>query len=135
MRSRRIIPVTILAMIAPLGIATLALAHIQALTIDRQVDLFVNNSVAHVTGLIQCTATEDASISVTILQTHGRELTLGSGFTNLVCDGMVQSWEVLAPVTSGSYQSGPATAVAQANTFGADGSDNQSVTAPVHLHK
>jgi hypothetical protein len=121
--------------IAAVGIATQALADISALTIDRQADLLMDGTVVHVTGLAQCTAGESASLSVSIVQSQGRLLNTGTGFTTFDCDGTVQAWEVLVSAVAGSYQNGPATAIVSMSSSGEDDTDFRTVSLTIHLHK
>ena len=128
--------------IALLGIATLALAHVGSLTIERRADVEAEDgTVVHVTGLAQCTAGEDANIFVNIIQSQGRLFNNGSGSSTFVCDGTVQAWGVLVSSAIGSYQNGPASAIATLSTFGSDDSDDghefdsQQVSRTIQLHK
>src|SRR4029453_13238170 len=109
--------------IAAVGIATQALADISALTIDRQADLLMDGTVVHVTGLAQGTGGEAAGLSVSIVQSQGRLLNTGTGFTTFDCDGTVQAWEVLVSAVAGSYQNGPATAIVSMSSSGEDDTD------------
>ncbi len=110
-----------------------ALAFIDAITVDRNVQLSLNRTVAQVSGLIQCTAGDTAFVDVTIFQSKGKGLQAGSGNTTVTCDGTVQAWSVLAPILFGtSYSPGPATLVVSA--FDATDGDSQTVSTTGHLH-
>jgi len=53
----------------------------------------------------------------------------------LTCDSTVQAWEVLVSAFAGSYQNGPATAIATMSATGPGGTDNQSVSRDIQLHQ
>ncbi len=109
-----------------------AFALISAVTVDKEAELSVGRTVATVTGLVQCTAGDDVNISVTLVQTHGRELISGFGNAQLTCTGGADPWTVLVPTTPvQSWQPGQATVIVGAVDL--TDSDTQSIRTTIHL--
>ena len=96
-----------------------ASADIVSLAIDQNANLLAGRTQATLTGTIECTATESASITVHIYQPTGRLLNIGIGTLTVpvTCTGGSDVWTIDVSAIPGlNFKPGPATAVASAST-------------------
>jgi len=132
---RRMVGAALCSLLAVLLLGgTTAFASVDGLTVDRTVELTLENTVVIVTGLVQCTAGDDMHISASVLQVQGRGLVSAFGSTTLTCSGSADVWTILVTaIPVDSFKSGPAEAAVTAfdNTDG----DFQSVRTRIHLKK
>jgi hypothetical protein len=96
-------------------------ADVTSLAIDQDATLLAGRTQATVTGTIECTATETASITVHIYQPTGRLLNIGIGTLTVLVTctgvGVDDVWTVDVSAIPGlKFKPGPATAVANAST-------------------
>jgi len=97
-----------------------ASADILNLTIDPDASLLAGRTQATLTGTVECTATETASITVHIYQPTGRLLNIGIGTLTVLVPctgvGVDDLWTVDVSAIPGiKFKPGPATAVATAS--------------------
>ena len=113
-----------------------AFANIQTFTIDGDATLAPGGLEVTVTGTLQCSLGESASIGVAVAQDRGQQTATASGSTQLTCDGSLQSWSIHA-ITNSGLKTGPAGARARAATFLGPPTfvltDTATATARVHL--
>jgi len=113
-----------------------AFANIQTFTIDGDATLAPGGLEVTVTGTLQCSLGESASIGVAVAQDRGQQTATASGSTQLTCDGSLQSWSIHA-ITNSGLKTGPAGARASAATFLGPPTfvltDTATATARVHL--
>src|SRR3989442_3926682 len=93
-----------------------AFANIQAFTIDGDATLAPGGLEVTVTGTLQCSLGESASIGVAVAQDRGQQTATASGSTQLTCDGSLQSWSIHA-ITNSGLKTGPAGPRARAPTL------------------
>jgi hypothetical protein len=115
----------LLAAAATLGaliFTAFALADVGAVTYDGTAALSADGRVATVTVTAVCSSSDPAqtgSASVTLLQPSGRMLALGSGSSNIACDGTTHSVDVLVPTQTTPYKKGWATVEVSVSYFDA----------------
>src|SRR5919108_3231670 len=96
-------------------IAPLAFAGMPFNTIDSVASVTDNGRHVIVTGPLECTEGERASLRVTVTQRATGAV--AEGRTLLTCTGDIQHWEVHASTQGNeTFQAGPATAVALGHT-------------------
>ncbi|MGH7766970.1 MAG: hypothetical protein ACREQP_05905, partial [Candidatus Binatia bacterium] len=86
---------------------------------DQDATLLAGRTQATVTGTIECTAAESATITVHIYQPTGRVLNIGMGTITapVTCTGGSDVWTIDVSAIPGlKFKAGPATAVANAST-------------------
>ncbi|HEY3303222.1 MAG TPA: hypothetical protein VGL70_06770 [Candidatus Binatia bacterium] len=108
--------IALVVLLATVGAAS---ADILNLTIDQDASLLAGRTQATLTGTIECTATESASITLHIYQPTGRLLNIGIGTLTVpvTCTGGSDVWTLDVFAIPGlRFKSGPATAVAEAST-------------------
>lgn len=108
--------IALVALLSTLGAAS---ADITSLTIDQDASLLAGRTQATLTGTIECTATESASITLHIYQPTGRLLNIGIGTLTVpvTCTGGSDVWTIDVSAIPGlKFKPGPATAVADAST-------------------
>jgi hypothetical protein len=121
-----------IALVGVLLIAGAAVADITSLAIDLTGDLSPDRTQATISGTVQCTATESATITVHVYQPSGRLLNIGVGTGSPVtCTGGSDIWTVQATAIPGlKFKPGPTTVVVSASTASA----TTEVGAKVNLH-
>ncbi len=89
-----------------------------ALTFNETAELSQTQTMATVTGTIQCTAGDTTDVNVMLLQPSGRQLQIGQGFIEVTCDGTVQDWMVNVTDIVTAFKPGPASIVVQTGPLG-----------------
>ena len=111
--------------------ASLALAQTSVLTIERNAALSAGGTQATVKGTLQCTVGEQFQLQVRVSQGDGQHEDFAFGFTNGVCNGGLQAWQVTADSGS-TLHTGRAVARADNFTFGV-GFSNTVVDRTIRL--
>jgi Family of unknown function (DUF6299) len=112
-----------------------ASAHVSALTIDPAGTVSRDGFRVGLTGTLNCTAGESASIDISVSQfARGQTLVSAQGFANFQCDGVEQNWAITAHSSTGFLKNGQANARARLTTF-RDGFDFKIATANVKLRR
>jgi len=108
---------------AALGVLLLtagaASADITALTIDQDASLLAGRTQATITGTVECTAAESATITLKVYQPTGRLLNIGMGTISapVTCTGGSDVWTIdISAIPGIKFKAGPATAIADAST-------------------
>jgi hypothetical protein len=120
----KLMVVGVVATLAVLAGSSSASAAATTLTADDQATIQLDGAALEVTGLVQCTAGDDAFISATVLQSKGNLVTSGGGSISFTCTGSLQPWTIEATAFIGSYKSGHGSLVV--NFF--DNTDNTSAS-------
>jgi hypothetical protein len=106
---------------------------LSGLTYNKTAPLSVSRTAATVTGSVQCDdADVTVRVSVTLVQSKGRQLIIGTGEETQLCPagGGTVFWTVTASTTQGqAYQPGSATAIVGADSA----TDGLTVSGPIKL--
>jgi hypothetical protein len=106
-----------LVMTVMLALTGTASASTSLLNLDSRAILSDTKTSGIATGSIVCTAGNEVSISVVLLQSSGKVDTAAQGFQTLTCTGAVQTFAVTTDVVLGNplLKKGPATTIFSAS--------------------
>jgi hypothetical protein len=130
---RRILRVTLVlaALLALLSVGSVAQAHTQAFSINRNATLSPGGTLITVRGTFTCTAFHDFQLFVSVTQGDGQNQDFAGGSIQGLCTGGIQTWQVTAQ--GGPFHSGRAVASVQMVTGGPDGVENFQTDAVIRL--
>ena len=98
----RLLLVALIGALAMIAGTSSASAAITSFSVNDKASLQLNNTVAVVTGFVQCTAGDTVDISSTVIQVKGQLLAEGFGDSgSITCTGSLQAWSVAVPVVIG----------------------------------
>jgi hypothetical protein len=113
---KRTVLLTALVLVLSFAVHGTASASVSNLTLDAKAQLAASKISAVATGTVTCTAGDDVSVSVVIVQASGKVNAAATGSASVTCTGTVQTVAVTTDVVVGAaLKHGPAIAVFSAS--------------------